>query len=134
MALGKITLPEVDNDRRRAVDCRLVRKSKSNKGYYKYIVTIKEKNGTVHEQPAYGKDMQDAINRLVWTERNTVVVDKLERKAPLWVFLIWMICILVPALFVDMSSMGPKLLIYTMGFPMVIFVGASLWSSWLDKK
>jgi|TARA_R100000008_G_C3473647_1_gene110273 hypothetical protein len=134
MTLGKITLPEVDNDRRRAVDCRLIRKSKSNKGYYKYIVTIKEKNGTVHEQPAYGKDMQDAINRLVWTERNTVVVDKLERKAPLWVFLIWVISILVPSLYVDYLAMGPKILLYTMGIPVLIFVGASLWSSWLDKK
>ena len=134
MALGKITLPEVDNDRRRAVDCRLIRKSKSNKGYYKYIVTIKEKNGTVHEQPAYGKDMQDAINRLVWTERNTVVVDKLERKAPLWVFLIWVVSILVPSLYVDYLDMGPKILLYTMGIPVLIFVGASLWSSWFDKK
>ena len=51
-------------NRRRAIDCKLIRKSKSNPGYLKYQVTIAEKDGTVHKQPAYGVDMQDALSRL----------------------------------------------------------------------
>ncbi len=59
--------------RRKAIDCKLVEASKTNPGYFKYLVTIEELDGTIHDVPAYGKDMQDAISRLVWHER----VDKI---------------------------------------------------------
>lgn len=55
--------------RRKAVKAELLRESVDHPGYYKYKVTIQELDGTVHDVPAYGKDMQDAIERLVWTER-----------------------------------------------------------------
>ena len=48
-------------DRRRALKCELLKKSDTHKGYCKYMVTIGEKDGTVHKQPAYGTDMQDAL-------------------------------------------------------------------------
>ena len=63
--------------KRKAIDCKLVGPSNSNPGYFKYEVTIKEKDGNIHSQPAYGKDMQDAISRLIWNER----VDKVSTKA-----------------------------------------------------
>jgi hypothetical protein len=50
-------------DRRRALKCTFVEKSKNNPGYLKYLVTIGEKDGTKHTQPVYGKDMQDALSR-----------------------------------------------------------------------
>ena len=50
--------------RRRAIDCKIVGKSRSNPGYCKYMITIAELDGTVHKQPAYGKDMQGALSRL----------------------------------------------------------------------
>ena len=62
-------------DRRRAVNCKLIRKSKSNPGYCKYEVTVAEMDGTYHKEPAYGRDMQDAISRLMWRER-TIKVEK----------------------------------------------------------
>ena len=55
--------------RRRAVHAELVRESKDNPGYYRYNITIREKDGMEHVVPAYGKDMQDAIERLLWNER-----------------------------------------------------------------
>ena len=64
-------------DRRRAIDCKLERKSNSNPGYFKYNVTIREKDGTVHTEPCYGKDMQDALSRLINTERTIKVEKKL---------------------------------------------------------
>jgi len=56
-------------ERRRAVHCDMVEPSKTSPGYYKYLITIREKDGSEHKVPAYGKDMQDAISRLVWNER-----------------------------------------------------------------
>jgi hypothetical protein len=63
-------------ERRRAVYAELVRESKDNPGYYRYNITIREIDGSEHVVPAYGKDMQDAIERLVWNERIESVTEK----------------------------------------------------------
>jgi hypothetical protein len=63
-------------ERRRAIHCDLVEPSKTSPGYFKYLITIREKDGSEHKVPAYGKDMQDAIERLLWTERVEKVNDK----------------------------------------------------------
>lgn len=55
--------------RRKAISAELVRESKDNPGYFRYNIKIEEVDGTKHTVPAYGKDMQDAISRLVWNER-----------------------------------------------------------------
>ena len=54
-----------DFKRRRAIECKFVEKSKSSPGYLKYEITICEKDGTIHKEPAYGVDMQSAISRLL---------------------------------------------------------------------
>ena len=55
--------------RRKAIDAKLIGESKTSPGYFKYQFTILELDGTKHEMPAYGKDMEDALERLVWVER-----------------------------------------------------------------
>jgi hypothetical protein len=55
--------------RRKAIEGRLIGESKTSPGYFKYQFTILELDGTKHEMPAYGKDMEDALERLVWIER-----------------------------------------------------------------
>lgn len=56
--------------RRKAVASELVEESKTNPGYFKYRFTIREVDGTEKVIPAYGKDMEDALERLTWTERS----------------------------------------------------------------
>ena len=63
-------------ERRRAIHCDLVEPSKTSPGYFKYLITIREIDGSEHKVPAYGKDMQDAIERLLWSERIEKVNDK----------------------------------------------------------
>jgi len=63
-------------ERRRAIHCELLEASKTSPGYYKYQITIRELDGSEHIVPAYGKDMQDAIERLLWNERVDVVLEK----------------------------------------------------------
>ena len=69
--------------RRKAIDAKLIGESKTSPGYFKYQFTILELDGTKHEMPAYGKDMEDALERLVWVERtekkpfNIVVITAL---------------------------------------------------------
>jgi hypothetical protein len=55
--------------RRKAIEGKLIGESKTSPGYFKYQFTIQELDGTTHEMPAYGKDMEDALERLVWVER-----------------------------------------------------------------
>ena len=82
--------------RRKAIDCKLIEESQSNPGYFKYIVTIQEKDGSVHKQPAYGKDMQDAMKRLVRSENTDMIVKVVEKKQRLFVLGLFIICILLP--------------------------------------
>ena len=88
--------------RRKAIDCTLIRESKDHPGYFKYKVTIKEIDGTIHVVPAYGKDMEDALERLVWTER----VDKITSKKATTPIIIaaWLTTIIVPVIITTITN------------------------------
>lgn len=80
-------------NRRRAISSELIEESKTSPGYFKYKITIKEIDGTVHSVPAYGVDMQDAIRRLLKVEKsekiNKIYVKKVEPKLMAFVFIAW---------------------------------------------
>ena len=81
--------------RRKAIDCKMIGPSSSSPGYFKYEVTIEEESGKIHKEPAYGLDMQDAISRLVWTER----VEKVNPKANIIIVICaWLTSIIVPSI------------------------------------
>jgi len=81
--------------RRKAIDCKMIGPSSSSPGYFKYEVTIEEESGKIHKEPAYGLDMQDAISRLVWTER----VEKVNPKANIILIICaWSTSIIVPSI------------------------------------
>jgi len=117
-------------NRRRALECKFVEKSKNNPGYLKYMVTIGEKDGTKHTQPAYGKDMQDALSRLINKERTVKVERKLESNTGL-IFLVWLLCMGTPAFFVEHHT--PWFLVYTMGSIFVLMMVAIWWYSYVNK-
>lgn len=73
-------------ERRRAIHCEMLEPSKTSPGYFKYQITIRELDGTEHIVPAYGKDMQDAIERLLWNERVETVMEK-KSTIPIFVIL-----------------------------------------------
>lgn len=81
-------------ERRRATDGKLIEKSKSNPGYYKYQFTIKELDGSENIIPSYGVDMTDALQRILKHERkeklNKVYVSKVEPTVMISVILAWM--------------------------------------------
>ena len=117
-------------DRRRAIDCELLKKSETHEGYCKYLVTIAEKDGTIHKQPAYGKDMQDALSRLLKKELTVKVEKKMETNTG-WIFISWLICMGWPALLLNHDS--PKLLVYGIGSVMVLFIIAAWWYNHIKK-
>ena len=48
-------------------------------GFNKYMITIRETDGTENRVPAYGRDMQDALSRIVKRERTEKLVETTER-------------------------------------------------------
>ena len=118
-------------NRRRALECTLVEKSKSNPGYLKYMVTIGEKDGTVHKQPAYGVDMQGALNRLINKERTVKVERKLETNTGL-IFLSWLVLMGAPAIFFGAQN-TPYYLAATFGAIIMIMIVAHAWYNYITK-
>tara|TARA_R100000030_G_C3188560_1_gene107751 strand:- start:228 stop:614 length:387 start_codon:yes stop_codon:yes gene_type:complete len=118
-------------ERRRAVDCKLLKKSDTHKGYCKYMVTIAELDGTIHKQPAYGKDMQDALSRLMNTERTIRIEKKLENN-PLLFFLCWMALMAIPVLWNNFIY-SPWFILYMFGSFTALFAITGWWQHYLDK-
>ena len=82
--------------RRKAIDCKLIKESNSYPGYFKYMVTIQEEDGSTTEHPTYGKDMQDAMKRLVRSEHADKVVKVVEKKQHLFVIGLFALCVILP--------------------------------------
>ena len=119
-------------NRRRALDCRLIKKSDTYPNYYKYEVTIGEKDGTVHKQPAYGKDMQGALSRLLNTER-TVKVEKKVMSNPFLFFLGWLLLMGWPAMIGKDITSSPWYIVYGfIGVLTLVGIGA-LWNNYITK-
>ena len=86
------------SNKRKAIDCKLVKESSTYEGYFKYIVTVEDIDGSISKHPSYGKDMQDAIRRLVRSEHADKVVQVVEKKQHFFVFGLFALCILIPLL------------------------------------
>ena len=118
-------------DRRRAIKCEILKKSSSHEGYCKYKITIAELDGTVHSEVAYGKDMQDALSRLINTERTVKVEKKIENNV-LWILLIWAAIMGWPTLITDGGS--PMYILYMFISVVTMFGLAALWYNYINKR
>mgnify|MGYP003638410985 CR=1 FL=1 len=116
-------------NRRRALDCKLIRPSNTHKGYYKYDVTIGEKDGSQHKEPAYGKDMQDALSRLINQERTIKVGKKINTT---WVVVIWFAVMGWPAAFATTHD-SPIFIIFSFTGVAVLTILALVWYKYLNK-
>jgi len=96
------------------------------------MITICEKDGTIHKQPVYGKDMQDALSRLINTER-TVRIEKRMEKNPFVFFLIWMAVMAIPVFVKGDMTYTPWFVLYMFVSFTALFVFAGLWQSYLEK-
>jgi len=74
--------------KRKAIKAELRKESKTFPGYYKYELDIQEEDGSITKAvPAYGKEIQDALQRTVKHNK----IEKVERvfsNLPYWVMII----------------------------------------------
>jgi hypothetical protein len=76
--------------KKKAIKVEYRKDSESFPDYLKYEITVLNEDGTTNKVPAYGRDLQDALSRVVHDER----VERISSKAqsiPFWVWsLLWM--------------------------------------------
>ena len=118
--------------KRRAIKCEFVEKSKTSPGYLKYEVTICEKDGTIHTEPAYGVDMQSAIARLVNQER-TVQIAKKVFSNPLPLAFLCLAFMAWPAFFIGVKN-GPSFIALSFGSIFALIIVGGLWYNYINKK
>ena len=73
--------------KRKAIHAQLRKESQTFDGWLKYEVTIQNEDGSIEKVPAYGKDLQDALSRVVHDEK----VIKLERRTKRIPDLVWVV-------------------------------------------
>ena len=132
MKSNELTMGKQKYDRRRAINCKLLKKSSTHKGYCKYMVTICELDGTCHKEPAYGIDMQDALSRLINKERTVKVEKKLERN-PFLFFLVWMSLMAIPVVIYGDLTYTPWFVIYMFVSFTSLFAITGWWQNYLEK-
>ena len=120
----------MSKQRRKAIDCKLIEASKTSPGYFKYKITIQEIDGTINVVPAYGKDMQDAIERLIWIERYVSVSNK-KSTMPILVFLLLSTVILAGIL--TQQNNNPVWILGALGISLVSGLVAKGMDNYLQK-
>lgn len=108
-------------EKRHAIDCKKIGESTTSPGFWKYEITIQEADGNIKKVPAYGKDMQDAISRLVWTERFGKVSG--NKKITIGLIIAWISTIIGPA---TISSLTNKPAYILLGILFSILVGIGI--------
>jgi hypothetical protein len=73
--------------KKKAIKVEYRKDSESFPEWLKYEITILNEDGTTEKIPAYGKDLQDALSRVVHDER----VDKIQNKTNLIPWWAWVI-------------------------------------------
>ena len=119
---------------RKALDCKLIGQSDIDPKYFRYEVTIQEANGDVNKAPAFGRDMQDALSRLVWNER-TEAVSKFADKKP-WMQVVPMLslfCVLGIFAIQSKTHNDPIWILAGLGTLGAIIGISVLWSKHLEK-
>ena len=96
------------------------------------MITIAELDGTIHKQPAYGKDMQDALSRLLWHERTEKVVKVAEKGNGTPIIALTLLALIIPAIYTAETD-NPIYLLWSLGAIVVAYIVMSLWDNYVSK-
>ena len=104
--------------------------------WMKYEVTLLNEDGTQETIPAYGKDLQDALSRVVHDDR-VVGVSKVVDKVPFFVWpFIWLIAVAGLSMWmtVHQEDFGDYIGVgYIVGMSLITFATLSI-SNWFSLR
>lgn len=104
--------------------------------WMKYEVTLLNEDGTHETIPAYGKDLQDALSRVVHDDR-VVQVSKVVNKIPIavWVFT-WLVAMTASTILImeHQKEFGDWVgLVYIVAMMLITFTTLSI-SNWFNLR
>lgn len=104
--------------------------------WMKYEVTLLNEDGTQETIPAYGKDLQDALSRVVHDDR-VVQVSKVVNKIPIavWVFT-WLVAMTASTILImeRQKEFGDWVgLVYIVAMMLITFTTLSI-SNWFNLR
>ena len=117
---------KIKYDRRRAIDCKIVRKSKTHNSYCKYIVTVADKDGTITKHPVYGKDMQNALKRLMNQEKTQWFENKINAG---WIVAAWLLILGVSGT----ADAQPHSILASIGTILVLGLIGIYWNRYINR-
>jgi hypothetical protein len=121
-------------DRKRALNAKLIRESKSNPGYYKYEITIGDVDGSEKVVPSYGVDMMDALERLMWKERSNKLESTISR-APSWMLaVVWLLLTVVGPGLTTMKTESALPILISFAVNSFIAAGYLAYKNWEEKN
>lgn len=111
--------------KQKVIDVHYRKDSDAFPDWMKYEITLLNEDGTEEKIPAYGRDLQDSLSRVVHDKKVEAVEKKVE-KAPSWIWLsVWISYMgAVAAMAVEYSSP----LILSIG--LLIAAGAGIYIQW----
>jgi len=95
------------------------------------MVTVAEMDGTTSQHPVYGKDMQNALSRLMNQQRTEVIENKMTRN-PFIFFIIWLTFMTAPMVITGHEPNQWYVAYMFIGMAIFISVGV-YWSNYLEK-
>ena len=88
-------------------------------------------DGTFHKQPCYGKDMQDALSRLINMERTYKVEKKVNST---WVALFAIGLFMGYPAFLASSENQPLYLLSSLAGTILLFGGLFVWYNYIERE
>ena len=114
-------------NKRKAIACKMISRSKSNPGYFKYEVTVAGVDNKKTMHPVYGKDMQNALSRLMYQEKTKWFEAKMSAG---WILLLYALLVVVPTAISDVQPAG---LLCSLGSTILIISLLVLWNKYLER-
>ena len=113
--------------KRKAINVKYRKSSESFPEYLKYEVTVLNEDGTTEVIPAYGKDLQDALSRVVHDEKVKKITNK-TRKISVYGWMgAWFGYLGALSVWFQKNE-HPMILVSGLGFAIVVFVFVAIYS------
>jgi len=114
--------------KQKVIDVKYRKESKTFPDWMKYEITLLNEDGSTEKHPAYGKDLQDALSRVVHDQKVTKV-QTTTSKFPWWGWaIIWFVYIGGLAVYTSYSPDNGLVFGIGMTFPVVLVTLLNRWS------
>jgi hypothetical protein len=114
--------------KQKVIDVKYRKESKTFPDWMKYEITLLNEDGSTEKHPAYGKDLQDALSRVVHDQKVTKVQTSTS-KFPWWGWaIIWFIYIGGLAVYTSTSRDNGLVFGVGMTLPVVLVTLLNRWS------